>query len=109
MENGSTRYRSPHPQLNVLKQRRSGYKIVQCVIEITKMEFLLDLPRNISPLKNSRRHSSRYDDYSTKDSVFSPPRRRHSSKSPNKPQRDDDDAEPMPNQRNANPILRTYS
>ncbi|KAJ6413157.1 hypothetical protein OIU84_006041 [Salix udensis] len=54
----------------------------------------LDLPRNISPLKNSRRHSSRYDDYSTKDSVFSPPRRRHSSKSPYKPQRDDDDAEP---------------
>ncbi|KAJ6736765.1 hypothetical protein OIU85_018890 [Salix viminalis] len=66
----------------------------------------LDLPRNISPLKNSRRHSSRYDDYSTKDSVFSPPRRRHSSKSPYKPQRDDDDAEPMPNQRNANPMFK---
>ncbi|KAF9682266.1 hypothetical protein SADUNF_Sadunf05G0091000 [Salix dunnii] len=62
-----------------------------------------DLPRNISPLKNSRRHSSIYDDYSTEDSVFSPPRRRHSSKSPYKTQRDDDGAE-QSSKKNVSPL-----
>jgi len=126
MENGSTRYRAPHPQLvNVLKQRRSGYEPSDTETDWqdspmrdrnnkngafgSGSPIQLDLPRNISPLKNSRRHSSRYDDYSTKDSVSSPPRRRRSSKSPYKTQRDDDGAEPMPNQRNANPMLRTDS
>ncbi|KAJ6670285.1 hypothetical protein OIU79_031359 [Salix purpurea] len=67
----------------------------------------LDLPRNVSPLKNSRRFSLRFDDYSpTKDSVSSPPRRRHSSKSPYKPRREDGNSEPIPNQRNVNPLLR---
>ncbi|KAJ6420112.1 hypothetical protein OIU84_030098 [Salix udensis] len=67
----------------------------------------LDLPRNASPLKNSKRFSLIFDDYSpTKDSVSSHPRRRHSSKSPYKPRRDDGNSEPIPNQRNANPLLR---
>ncbi|XP_011011739.1 PREDICTED: uncharacterized protein LOC105116208 [Populus euphratica] len=126
MENGSTRYRAPHPQLvNVLKQRRSGYEPSDTETDWqdspmrdrnNKNEAFgsgspiqLDLPRNISPLKNSRRHSSRYVDYSTKDSASSPPRRRHSSKSPYKTQRDDDGGgavSPESSQRNVSPLTK---
>jgi replication factor C subunit 3/5 len=121
-ENGSTRYRGPHPHLvNVLKQRRSGYEPSDTETDWQdsprrdqkngafgpESPIQLDLPRNVSPLKNSRRFSSRFDDYSPKkDSVSSPPRRRHSSKSPYKPQRDNRSSEPIPNQRNVDPLLR---
>ncbi|KAF9678292.1 hypothetical protein SADUNF_Sadunf07G0019800 [Salix dunnii] len=121
-EEGSSTYRGPHPHLvNVLKQRRSGYEPSDTETDWQdspmrdqkngafgpESPIQLDLPRNVSPLKNSRRFSLRFDDYCpTKDSVSSPPRRRHSSKSPYKPRRDDGNSEPIPNQRNVNPLLR---
>ncbi|XP_011025975.1 PREDICTED: uncharacterized protein LOC105126716 [Populus euphratica] len=122
-ENGSTRYRGPHPHLvNVLKQRRSGYEPSDTETDWQdsptrdqkngafgpESPIQLDLPRNVSPLKNSRRFSSRFDDYSPKkDSVSSPPRRRHSSKSPYKPQRDNRGAvSPKPRQRNVSPLSK---
>ncbi|CAK7339595.1 unnamed protein product [Dovyalis caffra] len=125
VENGSTRYRAPHPHLvNGLKQRRSGYEPSDTETDWQDSPMVdqkngafgpespiqLVLPRNISPLKNSWRHSSRFDDNSPKkDSVNSPLRRRHSSKSPFKPRRDDGGAEPIPNQRNTVPLLRPES
>ncbi|KAI5581493.1 hypothetical protein BDE02_07G021700 [Populus trichocarpa] len=123
-ENGSTRYRGPHPHLvNVLKQRRSGYEPSDTETDWQdsprrdqkngafgpESPIQLDLPRNVSPLKNSRRFSSRFDDYSPKkDSVSSPPRRRHSSKSPYKPQRDNRGGavSPKPRQRNVSPLSK---
>ncbi|KAJ6732874.1 hypothetical protein OIU74_004761 [Salix koriyanagi] len=115
-ENGSSRYRAPYPHLvNVLKQRRSGYEPSDTETDWQdspmrdqkngafgpESPIQLDLPRNASPLKNSRRFSLRFDDYSpTKDSVSIHPRRRHSSKSPYKSRRDDGNSERIPNQRN---------
>ncbi|KAF3441090.1 hypothetical protein FNV43_RR19376 [Rhamnella rubrinervis] len=59
-----------------------------------------DLTRNTSPLNLSRRHSSRFEfDISSprKNSTVSPARRRHNSKSPYKPRRDDNDVySPLP-------------
>ncbi|XP_008241892.1 PREDICTED: uncharacterized protein LOC103340277 [Prunus mume] len=100
-----------------VKQRRSGYEPSDAETEIsdspwhggkmrinvgleyegTKAE--LDLSRNISPLKQSTRHSSRieYDGPSLRaNSVVSPVRRRNSSKSPYKPRRDDGNARNSP-------------
>ncbi|KAJ6378821.1 hypothetical protein OIU78_028944 [Salix suchowensis] len=121
-ENGSSRYRAPYPHLvNVLKQRRSGYEPSDTETDWQdspmrvqkngtfgpESPIQLDLPRNASPLKNSRRFSLRFDDYSpTKDSVSIHPRRRHSSKSPYKSRRDDGNSERIPNQRNVNPLSR---
>ncbi|KAJ6907235.1 hypothetical protein NC651_017813 [Populus alba x Populus x berolinensis] len=109
-ENGSTICRGPHPHLvNVLNQRRSGYEPSDTETDWQdsprrdqkngafgpESPIQLDLPRNVSPLKNSRRFSLRFDDYTIKkDSVSSPPRRRHSSKLPYKPPRDNRGAEP---------------
>ncbi|BFG39143.1 hypothetical protein CerSpe_254180 [Prunus speciosa] len=115
MENNWSRH--GRNSVTPVKQRRSGYEPSDAETEIpdspwhggkmrinvgleyegTKAE--LDLARNISPLKQSRRHSSRieYDGPSLRtNSVVSPVQRRNSSKSPYKPRRDDGNARNSP-------------
>ncbi|XP_024028568.1 uncharacterized protein LOC21391900 [Morus notabilis] len=112
------------------KQRRSGYEPSDTETDFhespwrdlnphnRKLDFEepgldFDLPRNISPLKTNRRHSSRFehvDSSPKKNSSDISARRRHSSKSPYKPKRSEDgnnlyngNISPLPK-----PHMRTY-
>ncbi|WCJ24952.1 Replication factor C subunit 5 [Euphorbia peplus] len=102
----SLRYnRTPHPS----KQKRSGYEPSD-----TETEWQDDhndpnsaifvpqkyLPRNISPLRQSRKVSSKTDDHT--------PRSRHSSKSPYKPRKDDvRTVSPISVRRNVSPFSKS--
>lgn len=130
MENNSSRYNrasQPHAS-NFLKQRRSGYEPSDTETDWqdtpqhdqihNKAAFgpvspilELDLPRKVSPMKHTRRHSSKFNNSSPKkDLAASPPRRRHHSKSPYKTQRDDRSAiSPMSTQTNVSPLLKSAS
>ncbi|XWS29281.1 hypothetical protein CRYUN_Cryun24cG0014900 [Craigia yunnanensis] len=108
MENLSQSSKASQPHsLAPMKQRRSGYELSDTETEwhespwhdhnlknvtsnlVKASEIKSTLPRNTSPSKLSRKHSSKVEYDTGSPPRTSPLRRRHSSKSPYKTRRDD--------------------